>query len=173
LELLAMRKPLLPTLVVLASAGLLALTGCSAPAENTAAEDAPETSTSQSPATEESPAAAAGDQSVEESCAVASEAMASVQSEMSGAMQSMGAGDIASVIPALKQFEASLGEAVDQVANPEVGAALSDFQSGFASFNAALAPAETGGIEAVDQNALQTSANDLQTSAQEIQALCS
>ena len=167
-----MRKPLLPTLVVLASAGLLALTGCSAPAEN-AAEQTPSTSTSQAPTTEESSAESGTEQTVEESCAVASEAMSSVQSEMSSALTNIGSGDIASVIPALEQFEATLGEAVGEVSNPEVGTALDDFRAKFAAFNDILAGAENGGVESIDQTALQTAATDLQTSAQGVQELCS
>ncbi|MFG6445654.1 hypothetical protein ACFXP7_10005 [Microbacterium sp. P06] len=169
-----MRKPLIPTLVVLASAGLLALTGCSAPAEPAA--DEPSTSTSQAPSPAESSAApepAAGDQTVEESCAVAQEAMSSLQTEMTGALESLGSGDIASVIPALESFETQLGEAVSQVSNPEVGAALSAFQTDFASFNDIIAAAKDGGMETIDQTALQAAAGELQTSAQDVQALCS
>lgn len=168
-----MRKPFLPTLVVLAAASLAALTGCSAPAAEPAA-DPQESTTSQAPSSDASPSqeAAGGEQTVAESCAIAQQALQSVQSEMSGALQGVGSGDIAGVVAALETFEATLGETVDEVTNPEVDAALSDFQSKFASFNGIFAEAQNGGPESLDQTALQTASTELQESAQGMQELC-
>lgn len=169
-----MRKPLIPTLVLLASAGLVALTGCSAPVELNA-DDEPTNSSSQAPSepsASEEEETSAGEQTVAESCAIAQETLSTVQSEMTDALSDMGSGDIASVIAALETFEVRLGEAVDEVTNPEVDAALTDFQGAFSSFTDLLAGAESGGPESLDQAAVQDASTELQTSAQGIQELC-
>jgi hypothetical protein len=170
-----MRKSPILTLVLLASTSLVALTGCSAPAEP-AADEQPTTSTSQAPTEEESPEAsepATGEQTVAESCAIAQQTMSTIQSEMTDAMTTMGAGDMSGALEALETFEASLGDAVAEVTNPEVDAALSNFQSKFASFNELLATVDPSDPASIDQTALTTASTDIQTAAQEIATLCS
>lgn len=169
-----MRKPLIPTLVLLASAGMLALTGCS-PTAGPSVGDESTTTTSQAPAPETAPSASApatAEQSIAESCALAEGALSKVQSELTGALSDITGGDISGVIAALESFEAQLGETVGQITNPDVSAAMSKFYGEFASVNDLLATAQEGGLESVDQAALREASTKLQTSAQEIQALC-
>jgi hypothetical protein len=170
-----MRKTPLLALVLLASTSIVALTGCSAPAEPVADEQ-PTTSTSQAPTDEESTEAsepAAGEQTVAESCAIAQQSMSSIQTEMTDAMSTMSAGDMTGALAALETFEASLGEVVTEVTNPEVDAALSNFQSKLTNFNDLLATVDPSNPASIDQTALTTASTDIQTAAQEIATVCS
>src|SRR3546814_17598717 len=75
---ISMRKPLLPALVLIASAGMLALTGCSGAAEPGPTQT--RSSTSQQAASETTTTTAEG-QTVEAACAIANEHVLSLQDE--------------------------------------------------------------------------------------------
>src|SRR3546814_2284308 len=80
---ISMRKPLLPALVLIASAGMLALTGCSGAAEPGPTQT--RSSTSQQAASE-TPTTTAEGQTVEEACAIANETVLSLQDDVTAAL---------------------------------------------------------------------------------------
>jgi hypothetical protein len=166
-----MRKPLIPAVVLLASAGLFAFSGCSAPA----AEPETEETTSQSTPAEATgeAEAPAGEQTVDESCAIANSALLEVQTEVSDAFSGMTEGDFQGAADALALVQGQLEEASGQVTNPEVKAAIDGVLEDFTVVSEQIAVAASGGAEAVDQEALSTAATNLQEGAQEMQTLCS
>jgi hypothetical protein len=167
-----MRKPVLPALVLFASLAGIALTGCSAPAD-TASETA-ETDDAGTSQAEQAPSEDAADQSVDEACGVVNEALSSLQAQLSAALEGLSSGDTASGVEALNAFETELDTAAAAVTNPEVSAAVVDFQEKVGAFNEVIGGLQSGGEEAVAANAeqLQTSASEMQTSAVAIQELC-
>jgi hypothetical protein len=163
-----MRKPMIPTLALLAGAALFALTGCTGPAESTAGPS-PSNSASSEPTTESTEPAAEG-QSVEEACLIANETILSVQGDVNAAMANPD--DPAAVTAALETIEARLGDAVAEISNAEVGAALGAFQAQFASFTDQLVAVQAGTPTQEQVAAIQTAAADLQTSAEGMRELC-
>lgn len=174
-----MRTPLIPALVLLVSASLVALTGCTIAAGPDAE---PSTSTSTSPSTSATPRASAdptaaqdeamagAEQTVAESCAIANQAVFAAQGEVSGVFSGLAAGDYAGVAAALTSIEGQLGAAAQAITNPEVGTPLSDLVATFAVANEQVA-AGAGGAT-VDLQALQATAAQIQAGAQRMEALC-
>lgn len=162
-----MRTPLLPALVLLASAGLLALTGCSGSAEPGPTQT--RSSASQQSASE-SPAPAAEGQSVEEACAIANETVLSLQGDVTAALANPT--DQEGVIAALETVEARLGEAVGDITNEEIAPALADLQVQFASFTDELIAAQSGTPTQEQVMAIQTSATELQGAADAMRQRC-
>src|SRR3546814_20985334 len=80
---ISMRKPLLPALVLIASAGMLALTGCSGAAEPGPTQT--RSSTSQQAASE-TPTTTAEGQTVEAACAIANETVLSPPAYVTAAL---------------------------------------------------------------------------------------
>lgn len=169
-----MRKPLIPALVLLASAGLVALTGCSGASDDTA--DTEPTTSNSAPATEETAAeeeASSGEQSVEEACQIANSAVTEVQADVSEAFSGMSGGDFSGAAEALTLIQGQLEEASSQVTNTEVKTAVDDVLADFTVVAEQVNLAATQGAESVDQNALSTAATELQTGSQNLQTLCS
>jgi hypothetical protein len=159
-----MPKPMIPALVLLASAALVTLTGCTGSAETTA--DRPTASASEEP----TPTPTSEGQTVEEACLIANEAVLSVQSEANAALANPS--DQAAVMSALETIETRLAEAVGQISNSDVGSQLGAFQTQFAAFTDQLVAAQTAAPTTEQITALQTAATDLQTSAEEMRQLC-
>lgn len=165
-----MRKPMIPTLTLLAAAAVFALTGCGGPAEpSPTPTPTPSTSASQEPTTESS-APASGEQTVEEACLIANDTMASVQEDVNAAL--IDPSDQAAVMSALETIETGLGDAAGQITNNEVGTALSAFQAQFASFADQLVALQSGTPTEEQVAAMQTAAADLQTSAEGMRDIC-
>lgn len=174
-----MRKLLMSTVVLLASAGLVALTGCAGPDEPAVEE--PSTSTSQpstptpvrssapvAPApskTTEAPAAE-GEQSRSQACTIAKEAVLSVQSAVGAAMANPA--DKTAVMTALEAVETTLDGALEEISNPEVGTALTDLRQQFVTFGQLIDRA--GGAGQATQ--IQSAMAELRGAMQRVQTLC-
>lgn len=162
-----MRKPLLPALVLLASAGMLALTGCSGAADPGPTQT--RSAASQEPTTE-TPAPTSDGQSVEEACAIANETVLSLQDDVTAALTNPS--DQEAVMAALETVEASLGEAAGEITNEEIAPALADLQARFASFTDQLVAVQTGTPTQEQVTAIQTAAADLQAAAEGMRQRC-
>jgi hypothetical protein len=165
-----MRISRISSLAVIASAGLLVLAGCSA-SDDTAAPETSMSAPAPDAATGDDDAAAGGEQTVEEACAVANEMIMSVQGEVNEAMSN--STDQEAVIGALESVEARLGEAVDEITNAEVGAALGEFHAQFSEFTTVLTEVQANQEATPEQQeAVQQGAVDLQESVVRMQELC-
>jgi hypothetical protein len=162
-----MRKPMIPALVLLAATGLFALSGCSAPGQSTS-EASPHASSEQT--SEDGGAAADGDQSLEEACAIANDAALSLQNDTQAALSDPSNQEVVS--GAIDTVSNTLSDALDEISNPDVEAAVGDLQSRFESFGQMLSDLQTGTPTQEQASALQSAAADLQTSASNVAELC-
>ncbi|MCK6065349.1 MULTISPECIES: hypothetical protein [Microbacterium] len=163
---------MIPTLAVLAAAGMFALTGCAGPADTASEKESTGSgSTSQEKPTKEAAPAEEEDQSVEEACGIANEAVSSVQGDLNDAMSNPT--DVAVVTAAMEKVNVQLAGAVEEITNPEVETAITTFQTQFASLSDQLVAIQSGTPTQEQVTALQTSATELQASATEMAEICS
>lgn len=163
-----MRKPMIPALVLLASAGLFVLSGCSAPS-GSGSDETPQSSTSQA-SDDGAAAGGGGEQSLEEACAIANDAALSLQDDTQAALADPSNQE--AVAGALDSVSTTLSGALEKISNPEVEAAVGDLQSRFDSFGQMLSDLQSGTPTQEQATALQTAAADLQTSAGNVAELC-
>jgi hypothetical protein len=156
-------------LVVLASVSILAFTGCTAvqyptvdnPSPVATAEPEPQVTASTDPV-----------QTVDEACAIADSLMSTVRSQASDASKALQSGDVDGALAIMTTFEGQLERAIDDITNPEVDAALSDFGAEFATLRELVASAERPEALVQKQGQLVAIAGELQSSAEAIQRLC-
>lgn len=163
-----MRTPLIPAVVLLASASLIALSGCSAPAES--GDQARPTSSASQPSRTPSAAPSDDGHSLEEACQIANEAAMSVQTEASEALANPS--DPAVVATALEAVETRLGEALTEITNPEVEAATAEVQGHFARLSDLFAGIQAGTATQEQVAELQGAVQEMQTSVDEVRQLC-
>ncbi|QEW03158.1 hypothetical protein [Microbacterium lushaniae] len=162
---------MIPTLAVLAAAGLFALTGCAGPADTASDKESTGSGSSSQEPTTEASEPAEEDQSVEEACAIANEAVSSVQGDLNDAMANPT--DAAIVTSAMEKVNVQLTGAVEEITNPEVETAITTFQTQFASLSDQLVAIQSGTPTQEQVTALQASATELQASATEMAEICS
>lgn len=163
-----MRKPLVPALVVLVSASLVALSGCSAPTGPDG--KAPPTSSTVEPSHSAVPSSPEDGQSREEACRIADEAAKSVQAQASEALANPA--DTAVVSAALKAVESRLAEVMSAITHPEVHAAAAEVQDHFARVSRLFGAVQAGDATQEQVAELQGAVQDMRASIDDVRRLC-
>jgi hypothetical protein len=165
-----MRASRISALVLLASVGFAALTGC-APAAEPTGQATPEASASPSPTGAESEAPASDGQTREEACEIANQAAVDLQDEANEALANQT--DPAAVGAALDQVSAGLSTALEDITNSEVSSAVGDLQQRFAAFSELYKSLQSGTPTEEQISSAQTAAVDMQEAVTRVSELCS
>ncbi|MEV7692990.1 hypothetical protein AB0N73_06625 [Microbacterium sp. NPDC089189] len=146
--------------LALSAIALLALAGCAGGGSNAGGGDS--------------------NQSVADACAIAEDKLTAAQSELNESMSAATSGDYSAASDVISSFSASFDEALDEISNPEVEAALSGVAADYEKIGAALEQLSDIGTdpEKVDEmtalsNEMTEVSSSLQTSATELAELCS